>query len=67
MVLGGEKGGKMVIEPPGDFGRGGVFEVDNGVFVAGEIALVEERAGAVHEAVVLIGWRRRRCTRGGSA
>jgi len=44
----------MVVEPPGDFGRGGVFEVDDGVLVAGEFALVKEGAGAVDEAVVFV-------------
>jgi hypothetical protein len=45
----------MMIEPPGNPGRGRVFEVDNGVFVAGEFTLVKERAGSMDEAVVLVG------------
>ena len=62
VVLGCEEGGEMVVEPPGDPGRRGIFEVDNGVFVAGEVALVEKRASAMHQAVELIsGWN---CTIG---
>ncbi len=41
-----------MIEPPGDARRGRVFEVDDGVLVAGEFALVKERAGAMDEAVI---------------
>jgi hypothetical protein len=44
----------MMVEPPGDSRRGRVFEVDNGVLVAGKFALVKERAGAVHQPVVFI-------------
>jgi hypothetical protein len=54
LVRGSQKGRKMVVEPPGNPRRGGVFEIDNGVFVAGKLALVKERAGAVYQAVVLI-------------
>jgi hypothetical protein len=45
----------VVIEPPGDFGRRRVFEVDNGVFVAGKVGLVKQGAGAVDEAPELVG------------
>jgi hypothetical protein len=55
MIMGREKGRLVVIEPPGDLWRGGVLEIDDGVLVAGEIALVKERAGAMHQAVILIG------------
>jgi hypothetical protein len=44
----------VVIEPPGNFGRSRIFEVDDSVFVAAKIALVKERSGAVHQAVVLV-------------
>ncbi len=54
MIFGGEEGAEVVIEPPGNAGRRGIFEVDNGVFVAGEFSLVEEGAGAVNEAVVFV-------------
>ena len=54
LVRGGEEGGEMVIEPPGDFGRGGILEVDDGVFVADEVGFVEEGAGAVDETAVFI-------------
>ena len=54
MIVGGKKSGEVVIEPPGDSGRGRVLEVDDGVLVAGELALVEERAGTVDEAVIVV-------------
>ena len=38
-----------MVEPPGNVGRAGVFEVDDGVLVAIKLFLVEECAGAVHE------------------
>jgi hypothetical protein len=44
----------VVIEPPGNPGRGGVLEINDGIFVAGKLALVKERAGAMNQAVVLI-------------
>ena len=55
LIFRGEKGAEVVIEPPGDFGRWGVFEVDDGVFVAGEVGLIEEGAGAVDETAELVG------------
>ena len=39
----------MMVEPPGDARRGRVFEIDDGVFVAGEIVFVEQRAGAMDQ------------------
>jgi hypothetical protein len=39
----------VVVEPPGDFGRAGIFEVDNGVLVAIELLLVEEGTGAMEQ------------------
>ena len=54
MVLLGKKGREVVVEPPCDARRGRVLEVDDGVFVAGEIAFVEERSGAVHQPVILV-------------
>jgi hypothetical protein len=45
----------MVIEPPRDFGRGRVFEVDNRVLVTCEFALVKERSGTVNQAVIFVG------------
>jgi hypothetical protein len=44
----------MVIEPPGDPGRCRVLEVDYGVFIAGKLAFVKERAGAMHQSVIVI-------------
>ena len=67
VILRREKRRKMMIEPPGDPRRGRVFEIDDGVFVAGKLALVEERAGAMHQPVILVAGVRRRCTRGGIA
>jgi hypothetical protein len=42
----------VVIEPPGDFGRTGILEIDNGILVAIELVFVEERAGAMQQAGV---------------
>src|SRR3954453_3674126 len=39
----------VVIEPPCDLGRTGVFEVDDGVLVAVELLLVEQRAGSMNQ------------------
>jgi hypothetical protein len=44
----------MMVEPPGNSGRRRVFEVDDGILVAAELLFVEERAGAVNQAVKLI-------------
>ena len=44
----------MMIEPPGDFRRCRVFEIDNGVFVAREFAFIEERACTVDQPVVSV-------------
>jgi hypothetical protein len=55
MIFRSEECGEVVIEPPGDFGRWGVFEVDDGVLVAGKVGLIEEGAGAVDEAAELVG------------
>lgn len=41
-----------MVEPPGDFARTRIFEIDDGVFVAIKIGFVEERAGAVQQARV---------------
>jgi|SRR4051812_1477760 hypothetical protein len=42
----------MVIKPPGNFGRAGIFEIDDGIFVAVKIGFVKKRAGAVQQARV---------------
>ena len=42
----------MVIEPPGDFGRTGILEIDDGILVAVELLLVEKRAGTMQQAGV---------------
>ena len=39
-----------MVEPPGDFGRAGVFEVDDGILVAVELIFVEQRPGTVDQA-----------------
>ena len=59
LVLGREKGRDVVVKPPGNAGRGGILEVDDGVFVAGKFILVKQCAGAVDEAVILVARRRR--------
>jgi hypothetical protein len=40
----------VVIEPPGDFGRTGIFEVDDGIFVAVKLLLIEQSAGTMEQA-----------------
>jgi hypothetical protein len=42
----------VVVEPPGNLGRTRVLEIDDGVLVASEVFLVEERACAVQQATV---------------
>ncbi len=54
VILRRQKGRLVMIEPPGDLGRCRIFKVDDGVFVAGKLVFVEERAGPMHQAVVLI-------------
>src|SRR5579872_830429 len=54
LILGGQKCREMMIEPPGDLRRRGVFEVNDGILIAGELALVKERPGSMHKAVVLV-------------
>ena len=59
MVLGREEGAEMMIEPPGDCGRWRVFEINDGVFIAGKFLLIEQRAGAMDESAEFV-FRRRR-------
>ena len=54
VILRGEKGREMVVEPPGNARRGRVLEVDNRVFIARKLTLVEECTGAMDEAVIVI-------------
>ena len=54
LVPRGEECREMMVEPPGNARRGRVFEVDDGVLVAGKLTLVKERAGAVHQPVKLV-------------
>jgi hypothetical protein len=44
-----------MVEPPGNLGRGRILKVHNGVLVASELGLIEERSGAVEQANVLEG------------
>jgi hypothetical protein len=39
----------MMVKPPGNLGRSGILEVDDGVFVAIEVGFIEERARAMHQ------------------
>jgi hypothetical protein len=55
MIVGCQEGAEVVIEPPCDFGRGRIFEVDDGVLVARKVGFVEEGSGAVHQAAKLVG------------
>jgi hypothetical protein len=43
----------VVIEPPRYAGRRRVLEIDDGVFVALELFLIEKRSGTMHQANVL--------------
>ena len=54
MILRRQKRRLMMIEPPGDPRRRRIFEVDNRVLIAAEFALVKQRAGAMHQPVILI-------------
>jgi hypothetical protein len=54
LVLRSKKGREVMVKPPVNAGRGGVLEVDDGVFVAGKFVLVEQGAGPMHQAVVLV-------------
>ena len=54
VILGREEGRLVVIEPPRDVWRGRVLEIDDGILVAGELALVKKRTGAMDQAVILI-------------
>ena len=47
-----QKGALMVIEPPGNFRRTGILEIDDGILVAIEFVLVEKGTGAVQQAGV---------------
>ena len=49
-VGGRKKGAFVVIEPPSDGGGTRVLEIDDGVFVAVELLLIEQSAGTVDEA-----------------
>src|SRR5208282_5926357 len=51
-IGGGKKSALVVIEPPGDFGRTGILEIDDGILVAVELLLVEKSAGAMQQAGV---------------
>src|SRR5579859_5307725 len=54
-ILWREERTQVVVEPPGDLVRAGVLEVDDGVLVAVELALVKQRTGAMDEAAELEG------------
>ena len=47
-VLGSEESALVMVEPPGNFGRAGVLEVHDGVFVAIKLLFIEQapRRGA---------------------
>ena len=49
-VGGGQEGALVMIEPPGDPGRAGIFKVHDGVLVAIKLPLIKQRAGAVQQA-----------------
>src|ERR1019366_7142884 len=51
-IGGGKKSAFVVIEPPGDVGRTGILEIDDGILVAVELFLVEQSARAMQQAGV---------------
>lgn len=51
-VFGREKCALVVVKPPGDFWRTGIFEIDDGIFVAVKIGFIEKRSGAMQQARV---------------
>jgi hypothetical protein len=53
-ILGSQKRRLMMVEPPGNARRWRVFEIDDGVFVAGKLTLVKERTSAMDQAMVLV-------------
>jgi hypothetical protein len=42
----------MMVEPPGNLGRRGVFEIYNGILITGKLALVEKRSRAMKQSKV---------------
>jgi hypothetical protein len=54
LVLGCQKRRQMVVKPPGNPRRRRIFEIDNGVFVAGKLVLVKQSPRPMHQAVVLV-------------
>ena len=55
MVGGREEGAEVMVEPPGDARGSGIFEVDDGVFVARKVGFVEKSTGAMDEAEGFVG------------
>jgi hypothetical protein len=53
-IRGRQECAEVVVEPPRDARGSRIFEIDDGVFVAGEVSFIEESAGAVHQAERLI-------------
>ena len=49
-IGGREEGALVMVEPPGNFGRTGIFEIDDGVLFAIEFLFIEQRTGAMNEA-----------------
>ena len=54
VVFWSQKGAEVVIEPPCQAGRGRILEVDNGVFIPGEIVILEQGPRPMHQTVVLV-------------
>ena len=58
LAVGGSKErADMVIEPPRQLGRGDVFEVDDRVFHAGKVALVQAAIGRMLQTLIAVGLR----------
>jgi hypothetical protein len=48
-VLRRQECAQVMVKPPGDSRRSGVLEIDNSVFIAGEIGFVEESPGLMNQ------------------
>src|SRR5438094_8994680 len=49
-ILGGKKCALMVVKPPGNFWRTGIFEINDCILVAVKLLFIEQRPGAMQQA-----------------
>jgi hypothetical protein len=48
-VRSGKESALVMIKPPGDLRRAGIFEINDGVFVPVKVGFIEQRPGAMQE------------------